>query len=171
MISKQFAKRRKDSAVSPVIATILMVAITVVLAAVLYVMVGGFTHNPGTAQSAGMNEGTGTAAGSYVVTISSVSASNIQVSGLKIVVSGATYNACNGAFANTSAATPGAWSTASTTAPGVQFSILSGNSPSYLAAGDTITLTLPTVAAASNGFSGATVTLYSGNSQLGTVTL
>ncbi len=168
MISKQFAKRRKDSAVSPVIATILMVAITVVLAAVLYVMVGGFTHNPGTAQSAGMNEGTGTAAGSYVITISSVSASNIQVSGLKIVVSGATVAACNGAFANNSATT-GAWSTAGTT-PGVQFSILSGNSPSYLAAGDTITLTLPT-SAASNGFSGATVTLYNGNAQLGTVTL
>ena len=46
MISKQFAKRRKDSAVSPVIATILMVAITVVLAAVLYVMVGGVHTQP-----------------------------------------------------------------------------------------------------------------------------
>ena len=34
--------RKKDDAVSPVIATILMVAITVVLAAVLYVMVIGF---------------------------------------------------------------------------------------------------------------------------------
>ena len=34
--------RKKDDAVSPVIATILMVAITVVLAAVLYVMVMGF---------------------------------------------------------------------------------------------------------------------------------
>jgi len=34
---------RKDDAVSPVIATILMVAITVVLAAVLYVMVMGMT--------------------------------------------------------------------------------------------------------------------------------
>ena len=35
-------KSWKKSAVSPVIATILMVAITVVLAAVLYVMVMGF---------------------------------------------------------------------------------------------------------------------------------
>jgi len=40
---KKIWKMRKDSkAVSPVIATILMVAITVVLAAVLYVMVMGF---------------------------------------------------------------------------------------------------------------------------------
>jgi flagellin-like protein len=40
---------RKKKGVSPVIATILMVAITVVLAGVLYVMVLGFTHGgPGT---------------------------------------------------------------------------------------------------------------------------
>ena len=39
---KKIYKKRKDDAVSPVIATILMVAITVVLAAVLYVMVIGF---------------------------------------------------------------------------------------------------------------------------------
>ncbi len=38
---------RKDEAVSPVIATILMVAITVVLAAVLYVMVMGMVDDPG----------------------------------------------------------------------------------------------------------------------------
>ena len=38
---KRIWKTRKDEAVSPVIATILMVAITVVLAAVLYVMVMG----------------------------------------------------------------------------------------------------------------------------------
>ena len=41
MNTKKMAKRLKDSGVSPVIATILMVAITVVLAAVLYVMVSG----------------------------------------------------------------------------------------------------------------------------------
>jgi flagellin-like protein len=42
-MKKKMWKMRKDkSAVSPVIATILMVAITVVLAAVLYVMVMGF---------------------------------------------------------------------------------------------------------------------------------
>src|SRR3970040_843400 len=40
--------RKDESAVSPVIATILMVAITVVLAAVLYVMVSGLISGPGT---------------------------------------------------------------------------------------------------------------------------
>ena len=39
--------RKDESAVSPVIATILMVAITVVLAAVLYVMVSGPLTGPG----------------------------------------------------------------------------------------------------------------------------
>jgi len=41
-VPRVHAIRRDESAVSPVIATILMVAITVVLAAVLYVMVSGF---------------------------------------------------------------------------------------------------------------------------------
>src|SRR2546422_2923295 len=39
--------RKDEAAVSPVIATILMVAITVVLAAVLYVMVSGLITGPG----------------------------------------------------------------------------------------------------------------------------
>src|SRR5256712_3452856 len=39
--------REDESAVSPVIGTILMVAITVVLAAVLYVMVTGLVTSPG----------------------------------------------------------------------------------------------------------------------------
>jgi archaeal type IV pilus assembly protein PilA len=42
MMKKMWKMRKDKSAVSPVIATILMVAITVVLAAVLYVMVMGF---------------------------------------------------------------------------------------------------------------------------------
>ncbi|MEE9236800.1 MAG: archaellin/type IV pilin N-terminal domain-containing protein [Thermoplasmata archaeon] len=43
----KWAIRRDQKAVSPVIATILMVAITVVLAAVLYVMVSGLVQGPG----------------------------------------------------------------------------------------------------------------------------
>lgn len=47
--------RRDEDAVSPVIATILMVAITVVLAAVLYVMVIGFGGTTGTAPAGNFN--------------------------------------------------------------------------------------------------------------------
>jgi flagellin-like protein len=42
--------RKDDQAVSPVIATFLMVAFTVVLAAVLYVMVSGLITGPGTSK-------------------------------------------------------------------------------------------------------------------------
>ncbi len=44
---KSWIVRKDEKAVSPVIATILMVAITVVLAAVLYVMVTGLLAGPG----------------------------------------------------------------------------------------------------------------------------
>src|SRR5438876_12075866 len=48
--------RKDEEAVSPVIATILMVAITVVLAAVLYVMVSGLLVGPGGgSQTIGVN--------------------------------------------------------------------------------------------------------------------
>ena len=46
--------RKDEQAVSPVIATILMVAITVVLAAVLYVMVSGLISTPQTTQQVGV---------------------------------------------------------------------------------------------------------------------
>ena len=144
MISKKFAKRRKDSAVSPVIATILMVAITVVLAAVLYVMVSGFTHNPGTTQSVGMTESQ-TSTGNWTVTISSVSASNIPVANIQVVITGYTGSTAPTAgtiYTNTGGSTTG----------------------QYLAVGDYFVVT-------GAGGSGATVTLYNGNSQLGTVTL
>ena len=164
MISKQFAKRRKDSAVSPVIATILMVAITVVLAAVLYVMVGGFTHNPGTAQSAGMNEASVNST-AWNISITSVSASNIPLSDLKIVVT---------ASSGTTSALLATWSThqpitGSTplAATGSAYGYITGNSNTYLSAGDYINLNF----VSANAGSGATVTLYSGNSQLGTITL
>jgi flagellin-like protein len=42
-------RKTQKRAVSPIIATILLVAITVVLAAVLYVLIAGVTHGPGSA--------------------------------------------------------------------------------------------------------------------------
>lgn len=46
-MKRSWVIRKDEQAVSPVIATILMVAITVVLAAVLYVMVTGLLAGPG----------------------------------------------------------------------------------------------------------------------------
>ena len=53
---KRVYKKRDEDAVSPVIATILMVAITVVLAAVLYVMVIGFGGTGGSTPAGSWTE-------------------------------------------------------------------------------------------------------------------
>jgi flagellin-like protein len=161
MNTKKMAKRAKDSAVSPVIATILMVAITVVLAAVLYVMVSGFTHSPGTANSAGLNEAQ-LNSGNWTVTISSVSASNIPLSNLRLIVNGTSWTYTETSF------------TAGNHVASVTLSILPGNSPTYLEAGDYFTIGASGPNANSwnaAALTGATVTLYNGNAQLGTVTL
>jgi archaeal type IV pilus assembly protein PilA len=87
MMKKMWKMRKDKSAVSPVIATILMVAITVVLAAVLYVMVMGFGGSGGTTPTASLSA---TTSGSHVykVTILSVSSTTIAISGLEVVVTG-----------------------------------------------------------------------------------
>ncbi len=65
--------RKDEQAVSPVIATILMVAITVVLAAVLYVMVSGLISGPGAApKSIGINVGKSSDGSNWILTFTSV---------------------------------------------------------------------------------------------------
>ncbi|MEI6795485.1 MAG: type IV pilin N-terminal domain-containing protein [Methanomassiliicoccales archaeon] len=80
---------KKKSGVSPVIATILMVAITVVLAAVLYVMVMNMSGNQGTSTPQGSFAST-TTDGRYVnITFGSFS-TNVGVSAIKFVVENVT---------------------------------------------------------------------------------
>ena len=163
------AKRLKDSGVSPVIATILMVAITVVLAAVLYVMVSGFTHSPGTAQSAGLNEAQANAT-NWTVTVSSVSASNIALTNLKIVISGGN-SSTDGTFTmGTVSPTGASMSSSSTVKLTVSLSIISGNSATYLSSGDYFTISSPSTWP-NGALSGLTITLYNGNNNLGSVAL
>ncbi len=162
MKSKRFAKRMKDSGVSPVIATILMVAITVVLAAVLYVMVSGFTHSPGTANSAGLNEAQ-TTANNWTVSVSSVSASNIHLTNLKIVVTNGTGVT---SFSLSSVTSAGTFKLGGgPSGIEVWFVVITGNSGTYLSSGDYFILNGTAVS------SGATVTLYNGGSSLGSTTL
>jgi flagellin-like protein len=73
---KKMWKNRKD-AVSPVIATILMVAITVVLAAVLYVMVMGFGGQGGQETPTITMTYQKTGAGDYNFTVVGVTANDI----------------------------------------------------------------------------------------------
>ncbi|MEE9600465.1 MAG: type IV pilin N-terminal domain-containing protein [Thermoplasmata archaeon] len=71
----KWAIRRDQAGVSPVIATILMVAITVVLAAVLYVMVSGLVSGPGsTPRAMGIAVSKSSDGTNWQLTISSVDA-------------------------------------------------------------------------------------------------
>ncbi len=73
---------RNEEGVSPVIAVILMVAITVVLAAVLYVMVSGMLGSTGTTPTVSMNWNEDPEVPGYyvgnVVSISGVSSINVD---------------------------------------------------------------------------------------------
>jgi flagellin-like protein len=97
--------RQNKNAVSPVIGTILMVAITVVLAAVLYVMVTGLVTSPGQQKptvtlSAGQWSG-----GANVISITSAPSTPITASDLsfQIVAANGTFwfNGASGASKTT----------------------------------------------------------------------
>jgi flagellin-like protein len=87
---KKLWKMKKD-AVSPVIATILMVAITVVLAAVLYVMVMGFGGQGGQETptiTMTYQKNAGAPAGNYTFTVVGVTANDIKWTDITPVISG-----------------------------------------------------------------------------------
>jgi flagellin-like protein len=89
MKANQFLRKtRADDAVSPVIAVILMVAITVVLAATVYVWVSGFSANGTQAKTISLSSGT-TSGGLATFTVSSVSPST-NWNNLKISLTGVT---------------------------------------------------------------------------------
>lgn len=88
MMKKMWKIRKDKSAVSPVIATILMVAITVVLAAVLYVMVMGFGNGGGSTPTASLTAAPTGTLHQYKVTVASVSTTTIQYNAIAIVVTG-----------------------------------------------------------------------------------
>lgn len=77
MMKRIWAMRKDSEAVSPVIATILMVAITVVLAAVLYVMVLGFT--PTTSSNIVISFSQGSSATNYTLTVSAIQGGTLQL--------------------------------------------------------------------------------------------
>ena len=83
-MKKMWKMRKNKEAVSPVIATILMVAITVVLAAVLYVMVMGF-GGTGSTPTGALNA-VRTGSGNYQVSVVSISQPNVQNSSVTIIV-------------------------------------------------------------------------------------
>lgn len=89
--------RKDEHAVSPVIATILMVAITVVLAAVLYVMVTGLLTGPGTGpRSLGVVLGRTTDQSNWSIEIISVPAGGVSTEATLTIVAPGGGNALAG---------------------------------------------------------------------------
>ncbi len=121
--------RKDEQAVSPVIATILMVAITVVLAAVLYVMVSGLISGPGNAPKAiGVSVTSSPNGLNWVLTFTSVP------SGLGLNTTTLTLTTSGGAGTNVTSAGLG---TMITPAHGVQYY---PTSASAVSAGDRLTI-------------------------------
>jgi len=88
-MNKMWKIRKNKEAVSPVIATILMVAITVVLAAVLYVMVMGFGTSNGSTPTATMTYAKASGSGNndnYSFVVAGVTRNDIKWSDITAVV-------------------------------------------------------------------------------------
>jgi len=138
---------RKKKGVSPVIATILMVAITVVLAGVLYVMVMGLMHGPGSTPNAigfgtvGQPTPDGNSPAGLEETVQIASASSglyLSSVGFKVITSSGTAATLNSNPTYTTAAgavytfnpSAGTWSpsSSSTTTPASQVLVNSGAS-------------------------------------------
>ena len=97
---------KEDKAVSPIIATILLIAITVVLAATLVTILGGFTHGvSNTVETAGVTSNvvnaTGQTTSPYAATIYvnvSSSSSAIGTSSITVTLTGASFLYGNGTY-------------------------------------------------------------------------
>ena len=107
--------RKNGEAVSPVIATILMVAITVVLAAVMYVMVSGLISAPSTSKQLGVAVSKSSDGTNWILLFTSAPAGFSQ---------GQTYfsmTTSSGASTNVTAATLSSLTALPTAAPGAEY--------------------------------------------------
>jgi len=127
MMKKTWTLKKTEDGVSPVIATILMVAITVVLAAVLYVMVLGLT---GTGTNAppvfGMNVGGDS--NNYTWTVTAISgARSVLKSDIYVQLSNSTGFVITTELLSTASGTHG-------------FKYISGSTGDYAGVGDKLSL-------------------------------
>jgi flagellin-like protein len=91
-------RSKEDKAVSPIIATILLIAITVVLAATLVTILGGFTHGvSNTVETAGVTSNVVPTTNGYELFINvSSSSSSISSSAVTISVTGGNIGSSSG---------------------------------------------------------------------------
>jgi flagellin-like protein len=76
----------KDKAVSPIIATILLVAITVILASTLYLALGGFFKTTSSATPNAALSVTSGGSNNYTLTVGSVSSTSISVGSVEVEI-------------------------------------------------------------------------------------
>jgi len=143
--SKENVVHIGDKAVSPIIATILLVAITVILASTLYLALGGFFSHVGTTTPTVSLSATNTSAGSsslsYSITVGSVSATGINMSNVEIKLIGSGNNIVT--LTHSSTTTSGGTTWGWTFSPS-SFSVASASSggAADLTSGLTITINL-----------------------------
>ena len=151
--------RKDEQAVSPVIATILMVAITVVLAAVLYVMVSGLISGPST-QKPFVTFGSVTKVNSLTWTFAVASASPaVNPSNYKLNFK---VDATTGTAVNMGANLANVSVTGVSPVPGVKWTDLGGEGT--LNGGDLFTITF--ASAPTSGVSLTFYLLYSDGTQI-----
>jgi flagellin-like protein len=131
---------KEDKAVSPIIATILLIAITVVLAATLYTVLGGFTSGLSNSGSATLsasftNSTSGTSTYSYSIAVSSSSNGGISVTSLEIKVTNT-----NGSFTSAILDSSGAGKIVNSNSATIYTVATSGLSAGKVIAGTTISI-------------------------------
>ena len=139
----------KDKAVSPIIATILLVAITVILASTLYLALGGFftstktSATPSVGISATNTTTAPTSSGyTYTITLSSPSSNSIPYSATDWVVTigGATYTV-NG-YTPSTTSPYGTWTYGTLGKASSYYITVTGATSTYVTGGTTLTLTI-----------------------------
>ena len=138
--------QKKDKAVSPIIATILLVAITVILASTLYLALGGFFTSKTSATPSVALTAASTGPNTWSITIGSTSSNTIPWSSTSFVITyaGGTYTLSyepKGSWyiGGTASSVPG-W--ANTTASSGATSYITGISGTYVSSGITLSLTI-----------------------------
>lgn len=170
---------QKDEAVSPIIATILLVAITVILASTLYLALGGFftsktNATPTVGLSATNTTTSSTGPYTFSVTLGTPSSNTVSWSSVDwvIIVAGTTYTAnvySAGTWTFTGAAGTGTSATAGTIT-------VSGATGTYMTGGIILSLSINFGTVTGTPVAGAITTLAvdytgSGAGQMGTTSL
>jgi len=155
---------KKEKGVSPVIATILMVAITVVLASAVYLMVSGYIgSSPSKPVALGVSPTTTSNATQFLITSGNISVS----SSTPLIITISPTSGAPTTVTLNSVKTPNNPNSPSGTTTGYIVVIYSVTGKNYLAAGDTISIgygTAGTSGSASPIPPGTTVTFtYNGN--------